>query len=100
MIKPIEIKYIKPMAIIAVERIVTDFDVELKKLEVLLFPIGCNIAETNLRSKLNTIISNNGDKIVLIIIRTPTSPTEFLINKVLDKIKSIPSDRYPPIIGM
>ena len=45
-------------------------------------------------------ISIKGDNIVVIIINIPTKPTAFLISIVLDKIKSIPSDKYPPIIGI
>lgn len=81
------------MAIMALESIVIDFEVAVKKFEVLLFPSGCKTAETNFNIKLKTTISNNGDKMVVIIIKTPTSPTEFLIKSVLDKIKSIPSDK-------
>ena len=100
MTSPIDIKYMNPTAMIQVESIVMDLDVDIKKLEVLLFPIGWRIAETNFNSKLNTTISSKGESIVVIIIKTPTSPTAFFINMVLDKIISIPSDKYPPIIGI
>lgn len=40
MTSPIDIKYMNPTAMIQVESIVIDLDVDIKKLEVLLFPIG------------------------------------------------------------
>ena len=98
-IRPTEIKNINPIAITQVESIVIDFEVSFKKLDILLFPIGCKTADNNLSSKLNTTISRIGESIAPIISNAPTSPTEFLIRIVLDIIKSIPSDKYPPITG-
>jgi len=74
-------------------------EVDDKKLHVLLLPSGCKTAEISFKTKLKTIISRSGDSIVLTISKIPTKPTEFLINNVLDIIKSIPSDKYPPITG-
>ena len=83
----------------AVESIVIDFAVADKKFDVLLFPIGCKTADTSFNIKLKITISISGDIIVETTSNTPTNPTEFLINMVLERIKSIPSDKYPPIIG-
>ena len=80
------------MAIIAEDNIVIDFEVDIKKFEDLLF-IGCKIALTNFNIKLKTTISINGDKIVVAISNIPTRPTAFFIKMLLDKIKSIPSDK-------
>ena len=74
-----------------VESITIDFDVDIKKLEVLLLPSGCRIAETSLINKLKIAISIKGEIIVLAINKIPTKPIEFLIKIELAKIKSIPS---------
>ena len=87
------------MAIMLVESIVMLFDTSPKKVEVLLLPSGCRTAETSFSIKLQTTISKIGDNMVDIISKIPTKPIEFLIKTVLDKIKSIPSDKYPPITG-
>ena len=99
MTRPIDIKYINPTAIKHVDSIVTDFEVLDKKFESLLLPIGCKTAEINFIIKLNITISKIGDKIVVMISKIPTRPIEFFINTELAKIKSIPSDKYPPITG-
>lgn len=83
-----------------VESITIDFEVDIKKFDVLLLPSGCKIAETSLINKLKITISIKGEIIVLIIKRIPTKPTEFFIKIELAKIKSMPSLKYPPIIGM
>ena len=91
--------YINPIAIMLVESIVMLFETLPKNEEVLLFPSGCKIAEISFNIKLQITISSIGEIIVEIINKIPTNPIEFLINTVLDKIKSIPSERYPPITG-
>ena len=93
MVSPTLIKNIKPTAITQVESIVTDLLVADKKLDVLLFPIGCKIADTSFIRRLKITISISGDNIALKISNDPTTPTEFFISTELDKIKSIPSDK-------
>jgi len=96
---PTEIKYINPIAIMLVESIMMFFDTLDKNEEVLLLPRGCKIADVSFSIKLQITISKIGEIIVEMISKIPTRPTEFLIKTVLDKIKSMPSDKYPPITG-
>ena len=68
------------------ESIVIDFEVDDKKFDIFVLPIGCKTADINFNSKLQITISKIGDKMVVIIIKTPTRPIEFLINTVLDNL--------------
>ena len=97
---PTEMRYINPTAIIQLDNIVIDFEVDIRKFDVLLFPIGCNIALVSFNKRLNTTISNNGEIIVVMIKNNPTKPIEFFIKMLLDNMRSMPSDRYPPMTGI
>ena len=76
------------------------FDVDDKKFVIRSSVTGSMIAETNFSPKEKPKICNIGVKIVHTSNNNPTTPTEFLISTLLAKIKSKPSERYPPKIGI
>ena len=94
-----QIKYINATARIDAMSMLRCFDVDDKKFVIRSSVTGSIIAETSFNPKEKPKICNIGDKIVQISNNNPATPTEFLIRTLLAKIKSKPSERYPPKIG-
>ena len=68
--------------------------------EILLSDIGSRIAEINLKPNISITRFMMGESIVAMVSNRPVEPIAFFISKLLARIKSKPSDRYPPSNGM
>ncbi len=75
-------------------------EVDVQKLIILLSATGSKIAQANFNVKEKTAILNTGDKIVYNNAITVVTPMAFLIKTLLTIIKSKPSLRKPPTIGI